>query len=125
MIQRAPGSPGAPFDLGSPVDRSTGVEVGPVEVDPAAVVRLVLACPGVAAMHGGISGEAATYLPGRRVVGVRILPDWVEVHVVARWPIPASEIAAQVWANVARAVDGRRVDVVIGDVLMPHADEAP
>ena len=125
MIQRAPGSPGAPFGLGSPVDRSTGVEVGSVEVDPAAVVRLVLACPGVVAMHGGISGEAATYLPGRRVVGVRIMPDRVEVHVVARWPIPASEIATQVWANVARVVDGRRVDVVIGDVLMPHADEAP
>lgn len=99
--------------------------IGPSEPDPVALQRLILGCFGVVAMHEGVSGEAATYLPGRRVIGVRILPDRVEVHVVARWPIPASDIAAQIWANVAQAVDGKRVDVVIGDVLMPHADEAP
>ena len=86
---------------------------------------LVLSCPGVAAMHGGIGGEAATYLPGRRVVGVRIQPDRVEVHVVAVWPVPATEVAAQIWAKTSQAVEGRRVDVIIGDVQLPDAGAAP
>ena len=84
-----------------------------------------MACAGVVAMHGGFAGEAATYLPGRRVVGVRILPDRVVVHVVSRWPTPAGEVAAQVWAATALAVQGRPVDVVIGDVLMPEAGAGP
>ena len=102
------------------LDEIAPVAAGPVDLDPAALVRLVLSCPGVVAMHGGFSGEAATYLPGRRVVGVRILADSVEVHVVSRWPLPAGELAAQIWASTAAAVGGRRVDVVIGDVLMPE-----
>ena len=99
--------------------------VGPVDVDPTELVRLVLSCPGVVAMHGGFAGEAATYLPGRRIVGVRVLDDAVEVHVVSRWPIPARELAAQIWAMTSPAVGRRRVDVVIGDVLLPDASAHP
>ena len=119
MSQPAPGSAGPPLDPYSPLNRVGAGEIGAVEVDPAALARRVLACTGVVAMHGGFSGEAATYLPGRRVVGVRILPDRVEVHVVSRWPIPAGEVAAQIWAATAQAVQGRPVDVVISDVLIP------
>ena len=58
--------------------------------DPAlaeAVAAAVLAHPGVARLSGGAFGTVASYLPGRRVVGVR-LPledtDPVEIAVVAR-----------------------------------------
>lgn len=125
MTQRTPGSPGPPFASDSPADRVDISQNVPIELDPAALATLVLACPGVVAMHGGVAGEAATYLPGRRVVGVRILPDGVQVHVVSRWPTPASEVAAQVWAATARAVAGKRVDVIIGDVLLPTVGAVP
>ena len=103
----------------SVVDRIDLDEFVAAGLDPAAFVRLVLSCPAVAAMHGGLTGEVATYLPGRRVIGVRVLAEVVEVHVVSRWPIPATEVAAQVWAMTIPAAGGRRVDVVIGDVLLP------
>lgn len=95
------------------------------EVDPAEVVRAVLSCLGVAAMHGGLAGEAASYLPGERVTGVRVLPDSVEVHVVARWPVPAAELAEQIRGATVRAARGRPVDVVIGDLVLPEAHPAP
>ena len=112
-----PGAPG-PVDR-IDLDELAPVAIVPVDLDPAGLVRLVLSCPGVVAMHGGFAGEVATYLPGNRVVGVRILADSVEVHVVSRWPITAHQLAAQVWAVTVPAVDRRRVDVVIGDVLLP------
>jgi len=93
------------------------------EGDPAGLASLVLSCPAVVAMHGGVVGEAATYLPGARVMGLRVLPARVEVHVVVRWPVPADEVAAQVWAVTGQLVGGRRVDVVIGDVLLPETDQ--
>ncbi len=105
---------------------SAGPGVGGVDLaedDPAGLARLVLSCPAVVAMHAGGVGEAATYLPGARVTGVRVSPARVEVHVVVRWPVPADEVAAQVWAVTAQVVGGRRVDVVIGDVLLPETDQ--
>lgn len=119
MIQGAADSVGTHGARDHPVDP---VDAG--EVDAVALSRLVLSCPGVAAMHGGLAGEAATYLPGSRVVGVRILTDRVEVHVTARWPVPVSEIAEQVWTATSPAVGGRRVDVVIGDVALPATGAA-
>ncbi len=41
----------------------------------------VLAVPGVVDLHGGAFGEVATYLPGRRVHGIRLRPDHAEVRV--------------------------------------------
>jgi len=93
------------------------------EGDPAGLARLVLSCSAVVAMHAGLVGEAATYLPGARVTGLRVSPARVEVHVVVRWPVPADEVAAQVWAVTAQVVGGRRVDVMIGDVLLPETDQ--
>lgn len=120
MIQEAADS------VGAQGARAYTVEpVEPGEVDPIALSRLVLSCPGVVAMHGGLAGEAATYLPGSRVIGVRILRDRVEVHVIARWPVPVREIAEQVWTATSPAVGGRRVDVVIGDVELPATGTAP
>ena len=40
-------------------------------VDVDAIAAATLACPAVAGLHEGGSRAVATYLPGRRVVGVR------------------------------------------------------
>jgi len=127
VTQPAPGPVGRPVGLaGSAGAGSSGTGVGGVdlaEADPAGLAGLVLSCPAVVAMHGGVVGEAATYLPGARVTGLRVSPARVEVHVVVRWPVPADEVAAQVWAVTAQVVGGRWVDVVIGDVLLPETDQ--
>lgn len=86
------------------------------EPDPDAVVAAVLACPAVAAMSGGVAGEVATYLPGRRVGGVRIASDAVTVHVVGRFGPTMAEIGDQVGRAVAPMAAGREVRVVIDDL---------
>lgn len=82
------------------------------------VAAAVLALPGVAGLHTGIFGEVATYLPGRRVEGVRLRPDRAEVHLVLAWGAPVEVTAAAV-RRVAAAVAGTVVDVSIEDVADP------
>ena len=127
MTQPAPGPVGRPAGLaGSAGAGSFGSSVAGVDLaegDPAGLAGLVLSCPAVVAMHAGVVGEAATYLPEARVSGLRVSPARVEVHVVVRWRVPADEVAAQVWAVTAQVVGGRWVDVVIGDVLLPETDQ--
>lgn len=80
----------------------------------------VLAVPGVADMHAGSFGEVATYLPGRRVVGVRMRTDVTEVDVVVDW---GADVLATATADAVRAavqaVNGPTVTVVIQDVAAP------
>ena len=78
----------------------------------------VLAVPGVADMHTGSFGEVATYLPGRKVDGVRVRSDSTEVHVVIDWGVPAGRTADAVRAATAN-ITATRVDVVIQDVAAP------
>ena len=89
-----------------------------------AVAAAATACPLVAGMAGGRFGEVATYLPGRRLVGVRAADDELEVHVVARWGTPLPEVADAVRRAVAPAAAGRPVTVYIDDIEVPDG-EAP
>jgi uncharacterized alkaline shock family protein YloU len=75
----------------------------PVEAVAAAVER----CAGVASLSGGALGGFGTYLPGRRVAGVRVDDDTVELHVVARWATPIPALADEVRAAVAPLMRGR------------------
>ena len=93
-------------------------EQGSPEVIADRVRSAVLAVPGVADMHSGSFGEVATYLPGRRVDGVRVRSDSTEVHVVIEWGAPAGLTADAVRAATAR-ITATRVDVVIQDVAAP------
>jgi hypothetical protein len=86
-------------------------------VDP--IVTAVLACPLVAGLHGGQEGEAVTYLPGRRITGIRITVDEVAIHVVARYPAVMDQVADQIRRAVAPFVAGLRVDVAIEDLAIP------
>jgi uncharacterized alkaline shock family protein YloU len=91
--------------------------------DLEAVAAAALGCPLIAGLTGGRLGEIATYLPGRRVVGVRELDGTVEVHVVARWGTPLPKVADVVRAAVAPHAGGRPVSVFVEDIEVP-ADPA-
>ena len=87
--------------------------------DPAeAVAAAALAVPGVNALHAGVLGEVATYLPGRRVNGVRLRDDSCEVHIVLDWGSPVVATADDVRTAVEALVDGP-VDVTVEDVAGP------
>ncbi|KQY22459.1 hypothetical protein ASD16_15955 [Cellulomonas sp. Root485] len=88
----------------------------PVPLTPAEVVAAaVLAVPGVVALHGGRFGGLGTYLPGRRVTGVRIDDEGTEVHVVVSDLAPVPETAARVQRAVS-AVAPMPVRVHVEDI---------
>lgn len=79
------------------------------------------ASPHVARLSGGPSGVVAAYLPGRRVPGLRILPDGrLEVHVVMTW----GSTADQVEASVTEAFEQPELlaGLYIEDVVLPGQD---
>lgn len=96
-----------------------------MEVDPDAVVSAALSCPEVAGMSGGLVGEAATYLPGRQVTGVRLTEDEVEIHIVARWGTTLPEVAAAVRRAVAPVTGGLATSVHVEDIDVPDELAAP
>lgn len=87
--------------------------------DLEAVAAAALGCPLVADLTGGRFGEVATYLPGRRILGVRQVEGTVEVHVVARWGTPLPEVADVVRAAVTPHAGGVPVAVFIDDIEVP------
>jgi len=104
-------------------DGSTGsvvvIEAGaidPVPESPAeAVAAAVLAVPGVVRLHGGRFGALGTYLPGRRVTGVRIDEEGTEVHVVVSDLVPVPDTAARVQRAVS-AIAPMPVRVHVEDI---------
>ena len=89
-------------------------------ISPDAVVERVTACPSVARISPGPVGEVATYLPGRRVPGVRLGDDRIEIHVVARWGVRVPDLAADVRAAVQSIAADVLVDVHVDDVEVPN-----
>ena len=79
------------------------------------IASLVEAVPGVVRLHPGAFGEVATYLPGRRVAGVRITDTGTEVHVVADQRVPVRTTAERVHRAVAGMGEGP-VHVFIEDI---------
>lgn len=88
---------------------------GPTLADQAATA--VLKVPGVADLHAGAYGEAATLLPGRKVTGVRLRAGQpTEVHIVLRFGAPVLPTAQAVRETVTR-VTGGPVEVWVQDVV--------
>jgi uncharacterized alkaline shock family protein YloU len=81
-----------------------------------AIAAAATAVEGVADLHGGIFGEAATYLPGRRVAGIRVDEQGTEVHVVLLFGYPVRRTAEAVRDAVAPLVSGP-VHVTVEDVV--------
>ena len=77
-----------------------------------------LATEGVHSLGKGRFVEAATYEGGEKVSGVVVRPDEVEVHIVARYPLPRPipEIARSIMERVAPEAGGRRTSVVVEDL---------
>ena len=88
------------------------------------VAEAVLAVPGVNGLHAGVLGEAATYLPGRRVNGVKVTDDSCEVHVVLDADTPVRQTADTVRAAVEPLVDGP-VHVIVEDIAAPRPPSTP
>ncbi|MBJ7529679.1 MULTISPECIES: hypothetical protein [unclassified Nocardioides] len=106
-----------PEDLGVSDRHPAGSsDDAPEQVD--LVAAAVLAVPGVADLHGGVLGEVATYLPGRRVSGVKLLEPGASVHVVLTWGAAVATTTAAVREVVRPLVPGP-VHVVVEDVEPP------
>lgn len=93
--------------------------IPPVDVD--AVAAAVTACPSVSHLvQGGPGEQVATFLPGRRVGGVRVTDEAVEVHVATRWDVPIPLAASEVRAALATLAGGRAVTVAVEDIDEPQ-----
>ena len=108
------GSTGTPADLGPDAD---------------AIAAAVLECASVAGLAGGLAGEVATYLPGRRVTGVQVRTsgpvDQIVVHVVGHYGPTMAQIAAEVTAAVRTVAGPVDVRVGIDDLLLPTPADQP
>lgn len=105
----------------------TTVPDGADETRPPELADLVAAAvtrvPGVAGLHAGTFGEAATYLPGRRVNGVRLREDVTEVHVTLVYGVPVLEAAERIRSAVTPLVD-TPIEVSVEDIV-PAGDQDP
>ena len=88
-----------------------------------AIAEAVRAIPSVAVLGGGTVTQMATFLPGRRVVGVRLGEDTVEVHVTARYGASLPDLGEEVRRTVAPLAPGLDVDVFVDDLEVPDLDE--
>ncbi|MEE2033286.1 Asp23/Gls24 family envelope stress response protein [Rhodococcus chondri] len=101
-------------------ERDSSADPGPDPVD--VVAAAVLGTVGVAALHGGDFGEIATYLPGRRVNGIRIGSESCAVHITAEYPADLIAVADAVRARVEPLV-GMPVHVTIEDLQDPRQSD--
>jgi hypothetical protein len=83
-----------------------------------AIAAAAVRCPAVASLSSGGLRPVATYLPGRRVDGVRIEPDRVLVSIVAVQGVPIIAVADQVRRAVEPLVAAHLVDVHVADVQL-------
>ena len=83
-----------------------------------AAVLAALATEGVHSMGRGRYVEAATYEGNEKVTGVVVNPDEVEIHIVARYPLPKPipEITRSIIERVAPQAGDRRINVIVEDL---------
>ena len=88
-----------------------------IELAKAASVA-ALATEGVYSMGRGRYVEAATYEGSEKVSGVVITPEELEIHIVARYPLPRPipEIAENIRERVAPEAGSRKTMVVVDDL---------
>ncbi len=107
-----PGRHEAPHQALHTVPEPTGDELAD------RVAAAVLTVRGVTGLHGGMFGETATYLPGRRVPGVRLTENATDIHLTLTYGAPVFATAQQVRTAVAALVPGP-VNVTVEDVTSP------
>jgi hypothetical protein len=103
----------------------TAVPSAPSPPDPVALAERVAAAvsahPAVAGLHGGLHGTVTTYLPGRKLVGVRIGEgdEPVEVAVVLRPDRPIPDVVRALRREVSGLCGGAAVDITVADIVLP------
>jgi hypothetical protein len=95
----------------------SGTVIDPVPTTADDIAALALAVPDVVRLHAGRFGEVATYLPGRRVTGIKLGDDHIEVHVEVAGQQPVRETAQLIHAAVATLV-ATPVHVHIEDIAV-------
>jgi hypothetical protein len=88
------------------------------------LAETLLASPHISALSEGVFGTVASYLPGRRIPGLRVLPDGrLEVHVVMAWGSTVDDVEA----TLLRTFDdpGELAHLVIEDVAAPANESGP
>ncbi len=91
-------------------------------IDVDALVAAVRSCPAVEDLDRGALGSIATYLPGRRLAGVRIEHGRVSIQVRVVWGVPVGEVGVQVRGAVAPLIGSRIVDIVVAALSDPTAE---
>jgi hypothetical protein len=92
-------------------------------VDADEVAERAAGCRSVARLSAGPFGEVATYLPGRRVRGVRLAGGQLEILVVAGGGVRVPELAAEGRDAVGPIAGGLPIDVHVDDVDVPDGGE--
>lgn len=93
--------------------------------DPSELAQLVadavVAHPAVVRLDGGAFGAVATFLPGRRLVGVHVgrPGEPVELAVVLRLDRPIPGVVATLRTTVSALCGGAPVDITVSDVEVP------
>lgn len=89
------------------------------------IAQRVLDHPAVAHLHGGPFGTVASYLPGRRVVGVRVdeADGSVDLSVVLWVGAPLLPVVAELRHRVAEVAGPVRVNVTVADLYSPEEDD--
>lgn len=95
------------------------------EVLADAIAQRVLDHPSVAHLHGGPFGTVASYLPGRRVVGVRVdeADGSVDLSVAVWVGAPLLPVVAELRHRVAEVAGPVRVNVTVADLHSPEEDD--
>lgn len=110
-------APGSPTHVGA-----GALGPGSDDLGADAIVTLTRQVPGVSDLYGGAMGEIATYLPGRRVPGVRVDEERIEVHLVVELTRPVQDTAEAVHRSLSTVAGEREVRVHVDDVRSPGED---
>ncbi len=109
---------------------ATAMSTPPIATGDVAPLALAIAAeaqahPAVVRLDGGPFERTTTYLPGRRLVGVRVDEEAgrAEIGVVLRLDRPLPEVVAELRQRVAELTGGMPVDVTVADLAEPGADE--
>jgi hypothetical protein len=83
-----------------------------------AASEAALATEGVNSLGRGRYVEAATYEGSEKVSGVVVGPEELEIHIVARHPLPRPipQIAESIRERIAPEAGGRTTTVVVDDL---------
>lgn len=114
-----PASVVPPARSGEPAGTSHAPIARDIDALAEPVAAAVLACPHVAGLSGGPYGSVGTYLPGRRITGVRITDDQITVRIVAVMA-PLRVVESEVRTAVAALVPGLPVHLGVDDVVPPR-----